>query len=144
MKKESVLFTPIKIGTVFIPNRFIRSATHDFMATNEGFITKRQISLYRNLGKGEVGLIISGHAFVHSAGKASPYQIGVHHENTIEGLTRITQAVHESPSRIFLQIAHAGRQTKKKLCGTGAPIVGIQKFLNSFIQVFSFDLCSLA
>ena len=117
MKKESVLFTPIKIGTVFIPNRFVRSATHDFMATNEGFITKRQISLYRNLGKGEVGLIISGHAFVHSAGKASPYQIGVHHENTIEGLSRITQAVHESPSKIFLQIAHAGRQTKEKLCG---------------------------
>ncbi|MCJ7581265.1 MAG: NADH:flavin oxidoreductase, partial [Candidatus Aminicenantes bacterium] len=117
MKKESVLFSPIKIGDVTIPNRFVRSATHDFMATNEGLITERQVSLHRNLGKGEVGLIISGHAFVHPAGKASPHQIGVHNDSTIEGLNRLTQAVHESHSRIFLQIAHAGRQTKEKLCG---------------------------
>ncbi len=117
MKKESVLFTPIKIGEVFIPNRFVRSATHDFMATNEGFITERQLTLYRNLGKGEVGLIISGHAFIHPTGKASPFQIGVHNENIIEGLSRLSKAVHESDSKIFLQIAHAGRQTKEKLCG---------------------------
>ncbi|MFC2160916.1 tRNA-dihydrouridine synthase [Acidobacteriota bacterium] len=117
MKTESILFTPIKIGEISIPNRFVRSATHDFMATNEGLITERQISLYRNLGKGEVGLILSGHAFVHLAGKASPYQIGVHNDDTIEGLKRMAQAVHETHSRIFLQIAHAGRQTKEKLCG---------------------------
>ena len=117
MKKKSVLFTPIKIGELTIPNRFIRSATHDFMATNEGLITERQISLYGNLGKGEVGLIISGHAFVHPGGKASPHQIGVHSDDTHEGLSRMIQAVHESHSRIFLQIAHAGRQTKEKLCG---------------------------
>ncbi len=117
MKKESILFTPIKINKVTIPNRFVRSATHDFMATNEGLITERQLSLYRNLGKGEVGLIISGHAFVHPAGKASPYQIGVHNDDTLEGLNRLSQAVHETHSKIFLQIAHAGRQTKEKLCG---------------------------
>ncbi|MEE8378358.1 MAG: NADH:flavin oxidoreductase [Candidatus Aminicenantaceae bacterium] len=117
MKKKSILFTPIKINTVTIPNRFVRSATHDFLAANDGYITERQISLYRNLGKGEVGLIITGHAFVHPAGKASPYQIGVHDDGTVEGLNRITQAVHEFPARIFLQIAHAGRQTKEKLCG---------------------------
>ncbi len=117
MKKESVLFTPINIGEVSIPNRFVRSATHDFMATNEGLINERQISLYRNLGKGEVGLIISGHAFGHPAGKASPYQIGIHNDDTLEGLNRLSQAVHETYSKIFLQIAHAGRQTKEKLCG---------------------------
>ncbi len=116
MKKESVLFSPIKMGGVYIPNRFVRSATHDFMATDDGHITERQLSLYRNLGKGEVGLIISGHAFIHPSGKASPKQIGIHSEKTIEGLSRLTQAVHESSSRFFLQIAHAGRQTKEKLC----------------------------
>jgi len=87
------------------------------MASKEGLVTERQISLYRNLGKGEVGLIISGHAFIHPAGQASPYQIGVHNDDTIEGLSRICQAIHENHSKIFLQIAHAGRQTKEKLCG---------------------------
>lgn len=78
MRKESVLFSPITIGDLKIPNRFVRSATHDFLATNEGGITDRQITLYRKLAQGEVGLIISGHAFVHPGGKASPYQIGVY------------------------------------------------------------------
>jgi len=87
------------------------------MATNEGFITDRQISLFRNLAEGEVGLIITGHAYVNTEGKASPRQIGIYDDKFIEGLKHLADEVHRFPSRIFLQIAHAGRQTKEKLCG---------------------------
>ncbi len=117
MSKQSVLFTPIAIGEVTIPNRFVRSATHDFMAAKDGSVTDRQVVLYRKLAQGEIGLIISGHAFIHPAGKASLFQTSVHEDSKIEGLSRITHAVHEYPSKIFLQISHAGRQTKEKLCG---------------------------
>ncbi len=117
MKNQSILFAPILIGNVAIPNRFVRSATQDFMATNEGFITDRQISLFRNLAEGEVGLIITGHAYVNTEGKASPRQIGIYDDKFIEGLKHLVDEVHQFPSRIFLQIAHAGRQTKEKLCG---------------------------
>jgi 2,4-dienoyl-CoA reductase-like NADH-dependent reductase (Old Yellow Enzyme family) len=113
----SVLFTPIRIGTVTVPNRFARSATHDFMAEEDGSITDRNVELFANLAEGEVGLIITGHAYVNSAGKASPRQIGVHEDRLVEGLSRIPRAVHHFPTRIFLQIAHAGRQTKEKICG---------------------------
>jgi 2,4-dienoyl-CoA reductase-like NADH-dependent reductase (Old Yellow Enzyme family) len=114
---NSVLFTPIKVGAVIIPNRFVRSATHDFMAEEHGSVTERQVALFRQLAEGEVGLIITGHAFVNPAGKASPRQTGVHEDRMVDGLTLIAQAVHRFPSRIFLQIAHAGRQTKEKYCG---------------------------
>lgn len=117
MNNQSILFTPIPIGSITIPNRFVRSATQDFMATNEGFITDRQISLFRNLAEGEVGLIITGHAYVNPEGKASPRQIGIYDDKFIEGLKHLVDEVHQFPSRIFLQIAHAGRQTKEKLCG---------------------------
>ena len=117
MKVKSALFTPIKIGTVEIPNRFVRSATHDFMAQNDGAITERQVSLYKNLAQGEIGLIITGHAYVQPQGKASIYQIGVYSDILIEGLRKITEDVHKFSSRIFLQLSHAGRQTKEKLCG---------------------------
>ena len=114
--KESILFTPVKIGNVEIPNRFVRSATHDFMATKDGSITERQVKLFKNLAEGEVGLIFPGHAFVHPSGLASPFQIGIHNETVIDGLKKITDTVHNFSSRIFLQISHAGRQTTEKLC----------------------------
>lgn len=117
MNSQSILFTPIQIGSCTILNRFVRSATQDFMATEEGFITDRQVSLFRNLAEGEVGLIITGHAYVNPKGKASPRQIGIYDDKFIKGLKHLVDAVHQFPSRIFLQIAHAGRQTKEKLCG---------------------------
>ena len=113
----SVLFRPVRIGTVGIPNRFVRSATHDFMAEEDGSITDRNVALFSRLAEGEVGLIITGHAYVNPAGKASPRQIGVHEDRLVEGLSRIPRAVHHFPTRIFVQIAHAGRQTKEKICG---------------------------
>jgi 2,4-dienoyl-CoA reductase-like NADH-dependent reductase (Old Yellow Enzyme family) len=113
----SILFTPITIGSVTVPNRFVRSATHDYMADDAGNVTDRQIRLYSRLAEGEVGLIITGHANVQPSGKASPRQTGVFDDRFVEGLARIPAAVHQFPSRVFLQIAHAGRQTKEKLCG---------------------------
>jgi 2,4-dienoyl-CoA reductase-like NADH-dependent reductase (Old Yellow Enzyme family) len=115
--RESVLFTSLRISSVTIPNRFVRSATHDFMAGDDGSITERNLSLFTGLAQGGVGLIITGHAFVSPAGKASPRQIGVHDDGMVEGLSRIPAAVHRFPTRVFLQISHAGRQTKEKICG---------------------------
>ena len=113
----SILFTPVKIGPITMPNRFARSATHDFMADDEGNVTDANVELYRLLAEGEVGLIITGHAHVQPSGKASPRQMAVFDDRFVEGLARIPEIVHHFASRVFLQIAHAGRQTKEKLCG---------------------------
>lgn len=121
MNTKSILFTSVSIGPLTIPNRFVRSATHDFMAAEDGSVTDRQVLLFENLALGEVGLIITGHAYVHPLGQASPSQIGVHTDEMVYGLHRLTEAVHRLPSKIFLQLAHAGRQTKEKICG-GTPL----------------------
>jgi 2,4-dienoyl-CoA reductase-like NADH-dependent reductase (Old Yellow Enzyme family) len=113
---QSILFTPVRIGTVSIPNRFARSATHDFMAEDDGSVTDRQVALFRRLAEGEVGLIITGHAYVNPAGKAGPRQIAIDDDRQVEGLSRIPREVHQLSSRVFLQISHAGRQTKEKIC----------------------------
>jgi 2,4-dienoyl-CoA reductase-like NADH-dependent reductase (Old Yellow Enzyme family) len=117
MTHDPVLFSPIGVGGVEVPNRFCRSATQDYMATDDGEVTDRQVDLYARLAEGEVGLIISGHSFVQPSGKASPRQLAVYDDRFIPGLARIAGAVHCFPSRVFLQIAHSGRQTKERLCG---------------------------
>lgn len=113
----SILFTPIRIGVLTIPNRFLRSATHEYLADDEGCVSSQLVELDRRLAEGEVGLIITGHAYVQPSGKASPRQIAAYDDRFLDGLALIPAAVHGYPSRVFLQIAHAGRQTKPKLCG---------------------------
>ena len=116
-RENSILFSPIKIGAIQTPNRFVRSATHDFMAEEDGTATERQVQLFRQLSEGDVGLIITGHVYINPNGKASPRQAGISEDRFIEGLRRIPEAVHAFPSKIFIQLAHAGRQTKEKYCG---------------------------
>jgi len=120
-REKSILFEPKAIGSIVIPNRFVRSATQDFMAGENGRVTDRQIDLFRNLAEGEVGLIITGHAYISRLGIASPFQIGIDDDALLEGLRNLAEVVHRTPSRIFIQIAHAGRQTKNRLCG-GTPV----------------------
>ena len=58
------LFEPYKIGNLELRNRFVRSATWDATADPSGAVTETSVDLYRALGQGGIGLIISGYAFV--------------------------------------------------------------------------------
>ncbi len=60
----SKLFEPASIGTLRIKNRFVRSATWEGMAAEDGSCTSRLVELTGDLAKGEVGLIVSGHALI--------------------------------------------------------------------------------
>jgi 2,4-dienoyl-CoA reductase-like NADH-dependent reductase (Old Yellow Enzyme family) len=109
--RESVLFTSKELGGVQIRNRFIRAATSETMATDEGQITEDLILLHVNLTKGGVGLTILGHAYVHPRGQASVRQTGMNRDDFIVDLERLTEAVHENDGKVFAQLNHAGSQT---------------------------------
>jgi 2,4-dienoyl-CoA reductase-like NADH-dependent reductase (Old Yellow Enzyme family) len=119
--RSSILLAPGRLGCLTIPNRFVRSATQDYMARDDGEVTDRQVGLFRALAEGEVGLIITGHAYVHPLGKAGPNQLAIFDDRFVPGLTRIAEAVHGRSSKVFVQLAHAGRQTKKRHAG-GTPV----------------------
>jgi 2,4-dienoyl-CoA reductase-like NADH-dependent reductase (Old Yellow Enzyme family) len=111
----NVLFTPAKIGTIEIKNRFVRSATNDRMVTRGGKVTDELVDCYRVLARGEIGLIITGHAYISALGQGSVRQLGVYDDNLIAGLRLITDAVHEMDGKVAIQITHAGRQTQKEI-----------------------------
>jgi 2,4-dienoyl-CoA reductase-like NADH-dependent reductase (Old Yellow Enzyme family) len=91
-----------------IKNRFVRSATWEGMAEDDGMCTDKLINLMCKLVKGEVGLIITGHAYVHEKGKAGPWQLGIYEDRLIPGLCEMTDAVHKMGGKIAVQLAHAG------------------------------------
>ena len=72
------LFSPCVIGKMSLKNRFVRSATEDWLGTPEGGITGAKLALYEQLAAGAVGTIITGHAYVaHPHGRASQKQTGI-------------------------------------------------------------------
>lgn len=102
------LFEEKAINKMVVKNRFVRSATWEGMATPEGLMTDRLVQIIKDLSEGEVGLIISGHAFVSPEGQASPLQIGVYDDNFIPGIKDMADAAHTNGSKLVLQLAHAG------------------------------------
>ena len=113
----SLLFSPGTIGRVEIKNRLVHSATYEAMAGERGEITEQHVKRYANLAKGETGLIIPGHMYVRESGRVHPRQTGIHADDLIPGLQKLTQAVHDHGSAIVFQLAHGGRQTTKKAAG---------------------------
>ena len=81
------------------------------MASNDGKVTDQLIELHRALALGGVGLSIIGHAFVHARGQSLPNQTGIHHDSMLDGLERLTRAVHDADGLVFAQLAHAGSQS---------------------------------
>lgn len=100
-----------------LSNRFVRSATWEGMAAEDGAVTDRLIETMSGLAKGGVGLIISSHAYVRPEGQAAPWQLGVYKDELIPGLRKMASSVHDLGGRIVLQVAHAGRYAAAKLTG---------------------------
>lgn len=101
-------FDPITVEGVTLRNRFVRSATWDSTATDEGEVTDASVRIIEDLARGGVGLIVTGFAYVSEHGKAVGRQLGISQDRHIEGLRRLAHAAHDHDARIAVQIAHAG------------------------------------
>ncbi len=110
------LFEPSEIKEMKLKNRFVRSATYTALAELDGTATDRLADFMAELARGEVGLVVTGHAYVSREGQAGPRQMGIYSDAMIEGLKRVTAAVHDNGGVVAVQLAHAG----KKGIGKGA------------------------
>jgi 2,4-dienoyl-CoA reductase-like NADH-dependent reductase (Old Yellow Enzyme family) len=104
----SVLFEPLRIGSIEIKNRFVRSATYYGLSDDDGYVGERSVELMRTLTRNEVGLIISGYAFVAKSGQVFADMNGIDADDQIPGYRKMTDAVHELDGHIVMQIAHGG------------------------------------
>lgn len=106
----STLFTPARIGTLELPNRLLRSATAESMADEDGHPRDQLKDMYRDLAAGGVGLIITGHMYVHPSGKCHPEMTGIYSDNLIHALAALVETVHALGGKIAVQINHGGMQ----------------------------------
>ncbi len=114
----SPLFQETKINGMVLNNRFVRSATWEGLATEDGMPTPRLIQMMHTLAQGGIGLIISSHAYIRPDGQAGIGQLGIYQDELIAGLRQLTSAVHHHGTGIVAQIAHAGYFANEKLTGS--------------------------
>jgi len=117
----SELFEATNLNGMTLKNRFVRSATAEGMAAEDGEATPRLINLMGELAEGGAGLIITGHAYVDKRGQASPAQLGIYDDKLIPGLRAMVDAVHERDGTIVAQLAHSGLLAIPKLINS-APL----------------------
>lgn len=113
----SILFENSELNGMVLSNRFVRSATWEGMAADDGAVTPKLIETMVDLAKGGVGLIISSHAYVRPEGQAGPWQLGIYKDELISGLREMTAAVHDCGGKIIMQLAHAGNFAAEQLTG---------------------------
>jgi 2,4-dienoyl-CoA reductase-like NADH-dependent reductase (Old Yellow Enzyme family) len=114
------LFEKTTIKNLVLPNRFVRSATWEGLAGDDGSTTPRLIEVAVQLARGGVGLIITGHAYVSREGQAGAWQLGAYSDKLAPGLTKMTSAVHAHNGKIAMQLAHAGSRAASRLSGCEA------------------------
>lgn len=112
------VFEKTELNRIILKNRFVRSATWEGMATEDGRCIYKLVKTMVNLAKGGVGLIITGHTYIDRSGQASPFQLGIDRDELIPDLKEMTGEVHEKDGQIILQITHAGCQAIPKLSGS--------------------------
>jgi 2,4-dienoyl-CoA reductase-like NADH-dependent reductase (Old Yellow Enzyme family) len=104
---------PKKIGNLMIKNRFVRAATGERLANDDGSVTNEFLQFYKILAEGGVGLIITGITYVHPSGQALLNQMAIDRDALIPGLKKLIKTVHDHGDgcKIVVQLAQSGRQS---------------------------------
>ena len=105
---QHLLFEPIEIGPMTVPNRIVMPAMH-LNYTMGGEVTDQLIAFYRARAEGGVGLIIVGGCAVDIVG-GGPFLIGLHDDRFVPGLKRFVEVVGKDvDTKLVAQLYQAGR-----------------------------------
>lgn len=105
----SMLFEPIAIGQLQLRNRLMRSATAERMVTPaDGAPQPRLAELYGRLAGGGIGLIVTGHAYVHLSGRAHNEMASMADDALIPAWRQVIRPAQDAGARVMVQLNHAG------------------------------------
>lgn len=113
--KQSVLFTPGRIGPLELRNRTIRAAAFESMAPGNA-PSEQLYDYHRSVAAGGIGMTTLAYAAVTQSGLSFERQLWMRPE-IVPGLRRITDAIHQEGAAASIQLGHCGNMSHKKICG---------------------------
>jgi 2,4-dienoyl-CoA reductase-like NADH-dependent reductase (Old Yellow Enzyme family) len=112
------VFAPANLGPVTLRNRTVKAATFEGR-TPCGLVTDELIDYHLAVARGGVGLTTVAYLAVAPEGRTHREQIVVG-PDTRPGLTRLTEAIHETGAAVAGQVGHAGPVANGRSNGTHA------------------------
>lgn len=112
MKMETFRFllSPLKIGSIVVPNRVCFSA-HLTNFSEDYKISDRHVHYHVERAKGGCGLIITEEMSVHPSDHAYEKLVDAFDPDVIPGYKKLNEAIHQFDTKIFAQLNHNGAQS---------------------------------
>jgi len=107
MKFKS-MFTPIQIGSMTVPNRFVVPPMGNNFANTDGTMSDRSLAYYLERARGGFGLITFEATVAYKKAKGGARKPCLFEDSTIDSFKRVIDACHEAGAKISIQLQHAG------------------------------------
>jgi len=114
----SAVFQPADLGPVTLRNRVIKAATFEGVMP-EGLVTDALVDYHRRVAAGGVGMSTVAYLAVSPEGRTDRRCIHLRPE-AVDGLTRLTGAIHDAGALAAAQLGHAGPVANPRSNGTAA------------------------
>ncbi len=115
--KFPLLYSPIKIGVLKVPNRYVVPALTTNFAEADGSVGPGLLGYLSARSYGGYGLVMTENIGVHPSGRVMPRMIMADDDRYLPGLSQLAQSVKKGGCVLFAQLSHAGRQTRQKITG---------------------------
>src|SRR5271157_2494366 len=103
------LFEPCKIGRMNLINRLVMPSMGTNFGTEDGHVTERLINYYEERANSGPGLIIPEMISMDfPLGRRGAHQLRIDEDKYVEGLQKLTDRIHNTSSKIAIQLCHAG------------------------------------
>lgn len=96
-------------NSVKLKNSIVMSPMTDWSSNNDYTVSDEEISYYQLRAK-DVGMVITGNAFIDPDGIGFDHQFGIWDDKFIKGLEKLAQAIKFNGAKAILQINHSGNK----------------------------------
>lgn len=115
--KFPTMFSPVQIGSVTVPNRFVVPPMGNNFANTDGSLSDRSLSYYEARAKGGFSLITIESTVVYEQAKGGPRKPCLFSDSTVESFRRVASACHAYGAKVSIQLQHAGPEGSSALTG---------------------------
>ena len=104
---QSPLFTPLRVGSLTIPNRMIMAPMTRGRNNADGSPNELVARYYKQ--RASAGLIVTEATAISPQGSGWVGAPGIYTDSHVAGWKKVTDGVHQAGGHIFLQLWHMGR-----------------------------------